>query len=183
MSNPTPIGRGMTAETQGQGSTDFWGYKFALNALYWDSFRVPHDVLPGTPIYFAANWINGGISSPLNRGYVTWEFEYAFAKGHSQAAFDFAHATSPLTNSGTVTATAQMPATAYTHVTTVTSAITVPALTEPGGIIHVRVKRINNATSPLNNATNDVLLLAAGYQYQTTNVSTRQRDPGYCDLA
>ena len=164
------------------GATSFYGYVFIVGDQVWQSFKVPHDVLPGTPIHFVANWAPGAISSPLDAGYVTWEFEYAYALGSNQAAFDFGHATSPLTNSGTVTCTGQLGSVAYQHMSTKTAAVTLPALTEPGGVIHTRVKRIDNATSPLANAAEDIFLLATGFQYKSTNVPTYQKDPAFYTL-
>jgi len=84
------------------GSTDFYAYQFGIGDYVWQTAHIPHDIVPGTPVHFHVHWFPGTVSSPMDLGAVTWEFEYAYAKGFDQQAFDFAHATSPLTNSGTV---------------------------------------------------------------------------------
>ena len=160
-------------------STNFWGFKFSVADYVWLTFHIPHDIVPSSDIHFHMHWFPAAQTSPLDTGYVTWEFEYAYAKGFNQAAFDFAHTTSPEINSGIVYATDQVPASNYQHMVTETAAVTIPDLTEPDGIIHVRVGRVNNQTSPMNNAAVDIFGLTADIHYQTTNLATKQKSPDF----
>ena len=164
------------------GATGFYGYLFIVGDQIWQAYMVPHDIVPGSSVHFVQNWTNNDIASPAGAAYVTWETEYAFAKGYSQAAFDFGQATSPLTNSGTVNATALVGSAVYTHVTSTSAAVALPAMTEPGGMIYTRVRRIDNDTSPLANATEDIFLLATGLQYQSTNLATKQKSSSFYAL-
>jgi len=161
------------------GSTDFYAYQFGVGDYVWQTAHIPHDIVPGTPVHFHVHWFPGTVSSPMDTNAVTWEFEYAYAKGFDQQAFDFAHATSPLTNSGTVYATSASPGTLYQHVVTETAAVIIPDLTEPDGLIHYRVGRINNQTSPVANNAEEIFVLTTDIHYQSTNMATKQKAPNF----
>lgn len=161
------------------GSTSFWAYKFAIADYVWQVFHVPHDIVPGSDIHFHVHWLPATQTSPLDTGFVTWEFEYAYAKGFNQGAFDFAHASSPQVNSGTVYATDQLPSVQYQHMVSETAAVSIPGMTEPDGLIYTRLGRVNNQTSPLNNATQDIFVLTADIHYQSTGVGTKGKAPNF----
>ena len=160
------------------GSTNFYAFAFAVGDFVWQPFHVPHDIVPGTQIHFHTHWIPSSTSTAA----VTWQFDYMYAKGFNQAAFDPAYALSPLVNSGVVTATSAGPGVAYQHMVTETAAVTIPGLTEPDGIIYVRVARINNATSPIANNPNTIFLLTSDIHYQSTNLATKQKSPDFYAL-
>ncbi len=164
------------------GATGFYGYLFIVGDQVWQAHMIPHDIVPSSSVHFVQNWVNNAITSPLDTGYVTWLTEYAFAKGYTQAAFDFEQAISPLTNSGTVYSTALVGTAPYKHVTSVSAAVSIPAMTEPGGMIYTRVRRVDNQTSPLNNTAEDIMLLATGLQYQSTNLATKQKSNDFYAL-
>lgn len=157
------------------GSTNFWAYKFGLGDYVWQPFHVPHDIVPGSAIHFHAHWIPGTAGAGE---YVTWQFDYMYAKGFNQQAFDPALSNSPLVNEGTVTATEAV-GPQYQHMVTETDAVSIPDLTEPDGIIYVRVGRISNTTSPLNEYSGDVFLLTADIHYQSTNMATVGKAPDF----
>lgn len=154
------------------GSTNFYAYKFGLTDIVWMTFHVPHDIVPGSGIHFHMHWFPDGTDTNT----VKWQFEYAFAKGFDQAAFDFAHAESPEVNSGTVTAEAAGPGVQYQHMVTETDAVSVPGLTEPDGLIHVAISRVTNGGT---NNTDGIFGLTADIHYQSTNMATRGKAPNF----
>lgn len=157
------------------GSSDFYAYQFAVADYVWQPFHIPHDIVPGSAFHFHAHWLSDGTSTNA----VTWEFKYAYAKGFNQQPFDVALSNSPLTNSGVVTASEAASGTAHQHMVTETDAVTIPDLTEPDGIIYVRLGRVNNATSPIANNTDGIFLLTADIHYQSTNMATKQKAPNF----
>lgn len=54
----------------------------AMNEV-WITFHVPHDYVPGTPIYIHMHWA----PTTTDTGVARWGVEYTLAKGYSQAAF------------------------------------------------------------------------------------------------
>lgn len=62
-----------------------FGYTFGTTGTdeVWLTFHVPHDYVPGTPIYIHMHWA----PTNTNTGTVRWAVEYSLAKGYSQAAF------------------------------------------------------------------------------------------------
>jgi len=92
--------------------------------------------------------------------------------------FDFGLANSPLTTANTVTAT-QAAGAPYTHMVTETSAVTIPGLTEPDGMIYFRLRRISNTTSPVADQAAGVFLVTSDLHYQSTNMATKQRSPNF----
>jgi hypothetical protein len=57
----------------------------ATSEAYID-FHMPHDYVPGTPIFIHAHWSHD--STTCTGGSCTWGFELMYAKGHNQAAFN-----------------------------------------------------------------------------------------------
>jgi len=161
------------------GSTAFYAYKFVVGDYVWQQFHIPHDIVPGSQIHFHVHWFPGTLSSPVVNNYVTWQFAYAYAKGFNQANYDFAMTESPLTNAGIVYATDRCPTTLYRSMVTETAAVTLPGLTEPDGLIHVRVGRVNNLTSPIANSTESIFVSTTDVHYQSTNLSTVGKAPGF----
>ena len=156
------------------GSTNFYGYKFAVNDEIWMTFHIPHDIVPGSDIHFHMHWFPSG----TNVQPVKWQFEYAYAKGFNQAAFDFELAEGPLTNAGIAPAHSAGPGVQYQHMVTETDAITIPGLTEPDGLIHTTISRITNGGTE---NTDDIFGLTADIHYQSTNLATKQKAPGFYD--
>jgi len=149
------------------GSGSFYAYKFAVGDMIWMSYHIPHDFVPDTPVYFHAHWITDGTSASA----VTWEWTYTYAKGFSQAAFD--------PTGSVITAAQAASGTAYQHMVTETTGQTIEGLSEPDGIIYIRLRRVNNNTSPLANNADGVFLLTADVHYQSTNIATVNKAPGF----
>jgi len=160
------------------GSTAFWAYKFAIGNNVWQSYVIPHDIVPGSSIYFQVRHMSPQ-ASPLDTGYVTFKHDWMYAKGHNQATFDPTHATSPLVNSGVVYSTGAVSTTSYRNMTITSAAVAVTGLTEPGGTLYTQLGRVANQTSPLNSVAIDVLVLGANILYQSTGVPTKQKAHDY----
>lgn len=62
-----------------------YGYTFGTTGTdeVWVNFHLPHDYVPGTPVYIHMHWA----PTNTNTGTVRWACEYTLAKGYSQAAF------------------------------------------------------------------------------------------------
>ena len=146
-------------------------YKFgALNDEITMIYHLPHDYVPGTDIYMHVHWslIIGAITEN-----VTWEFSSIYAKGHNQAAFT----TTPL-----VTSVLQASSTTqYQHMiaeTVISSAggsgtLFDNALFEVDGILVVRVKLSANS------GTTWPYVHTCDLHYQSTNMATKQKAPGF----
>ena len=147
------------------GSTVFYAYAFGVDDIVWMNFHVPHDIVPNGQIFFHAHWFTNGTSTNS----VKWQWDYTYAKGFNQGAFDFASPT-------TVTAEEAASGTAYQHMVTETVGQTVDGLTEPDGIIQVRLSRITNGGSE--NA-DTVFLTTSDIHYQSTNQSTYGKAPNF----
>jgi hypothetical protein len=151
------------------GATAFYGYKFALNDKCWMIFHVPHDILPSSDIHLHAHWLPDG----TNANTVKWQWQYAYAKGFGQEAFDLA---SLADDAGTITAEEAGPGTAYTHMVTETAAITLTDLTEPDGLITTCITRITNGGT---DNTDGIFLLTADVHYQSTGIPTIGKAPNF----
>lgn len=154
------------------GTTGFRAYSFAVNDECWMTFHIPHDIVPGSDIHLHTHWFPDGTDTNP----VKWQYDYAYAKGFNQAAFDFALAESPLTNAGTATSVTAGPGVQYQHMVCESPAITLPGLTEPDGLIHCHIKRITNGATE---NTDGIFLLTADVHYQSTNMATKQKAPGF----
>ena len=152
------------------GSSPFYAYKFAIDDIVWMPFHVPHDIVPTRPIFFHAHWISDGTSTNS----VTWQWTYMYSKGFNQANYTVA---------GTaVTATQAAAGTAYRHMVTETAPVTISGLTEPDGIIYVRLARIANTTSPQLDNTDGIFLLTSDIHYQSTDECTANKAPDFYQL-
>jgi hypothetical protein len=128
------------------------------------TFHIPHDIVPGADIHLHVHWLPSG--TDVNT--VKWEFSYTFAKGFDQEAFDSAGSTISCEEAG--------PGVAYQHMVTETAAITISELTEPDGILHVRVKRVTNGGT--DNA-DTIFMLTSDVHYQSTNIATIGKAPSF----
>lgn len=146
------------------GSSPFYAYSFNVNDFVWFIFHVPHDIVPGFPVFFHTHWITDGTSTAA----VVLEYTYTYAKGFNQANFD---------SVGTVVTASQAAAgTAYRHMVTETAAVNISGLTEPDGIIYVRCRRITNGGT--DNA-DGVFMLTSDVHHQSTNTATLNKAPDF----
>ena len=146
------------------GPSPFFAYRFAVGDMAWFAFHVPHDIVPGADIHLHAHWIADG----TNAAVVRWEWTYTYAKGFNQGNFNA---------TGTVVEAEQAAAgTAYRHMVTETAAIAIPGLTEPDGIIYVRLRRVTNGGT--DNA-DGIFLLTSDVHYQTTDAATIGKAPNF----
>jgi hypothetical protein len=144
-------------------ATSFYAYSFALNDQVWMNFHIPHDYVLGTDIYLHAHWIPDG----TNTNSVKWQFIYAYAHGHNQAAYNLAGTT--------ITAEQTVGGTQYQHYVTETAAITITDM-EPDGIIMVNITRITNGAT---DNTDGIFLLTGDIHYQSTGHGTPKRAPDF----
>ena len=145
------------------GATAFYAYKFAVGDELWINYHVPHDYVPGTDIYIHTHWFPDG----TNTAEVKWQYTYTYAKGHNQAAYDFAGTT--------VTAAEAPPGTQYQHMVTESSAITISGL-EVDGMIKVHIKRIANGGT---DNTDGIFVDTCDVHYQSTGLPTQNRAPDF----
>ena len=147
------------------GGSAFSAFKFDVDDLVWVIFHIPHDIVPGAGIHFHAHWIAGGTSTAA----VKWEWTYTYAKGFNQENLD---------TTGTVlTAEEAAAGSAYRHMVTETEAVAIPGLTEPDGIVYVRLRRVT--ASPAADNADSIFLLTSDIHYQTTDASTIGRAPNF----
>ena len=164
------------------GSSVFYTYAFGVGDYVWQPFHIPHDIAvnrdgSARPIHFHTHWF----PSDTDTGYVTFQFDYMYARGFDQEAYDPAFANSPLTNSGTVLVTQQAPGTAYQSMVAETDGVTISTLTEPDGILYVRMGRVANpAASPTLAAYSGTCFVTTNdIHYQSTNMATKQKAPNF----
>ena len=144
--------------------TAFSAYKFGVGDKVWMSFHIPHDYIEGTELYFHSHWLPDGTDTDS----VKWQFTYAYAKGHDQAAFDLGSPT-------VVSAEQTVGGTQYQHYVTETVAQTIAGC-EPDGIIEVAVERITNGGT---DNSDDIFLLTADIHYESNNHATVNRAPNF----
>jgi hypothetical protein len=172
---PTFGWRDITAEilTRGVGATDpdwaqigsgpFYAYKFALDDVCWMNYHIPHDYLPGSDIYVHVHWIPSG----TNTAVVKWSLAYTFARGHNQANFSAAGDSTNIEQAP--------PGSAYRHMISESTAITIPTL-EVDGLLYVKLARVTNGGT---DNTDDIFVLTADVHYQSTNIGTKNKAPGF----
>jgi len=167
--------RDITGEivTRGVGATDpawtqigsgpFYAYSFAINDVCWIVFHIPHDYKKGTPVFIHTHWLPDGTDTAI----VKWKYDYTYARGHNQQAFD---ATGQSVNSEQAP-----PGVAYQHMVTETASISIPHM-EPDGILYVKMTRLTNGA--VDNA-DEILVLTLDVHYQSTNMATKNRSPDF----
>jgi len=154
------------------GAGPFYDYAFALNDECWFNYHIPHDILPyghadHQGIHFHVHWYQSG----TNVNPVKWQFTYAYALGFNQGAFD---------STGTVITAEQVaPGVVGQHMVAETAAISITDLTEPDGIIKCHIKRIANGAT---DNTDTIYVPTADVHYQSTNIGTIGKAPGFYDL-
>lgn len=143
--------------------SDFYAYRFNLGDEVWMQFHFPHDYILGTDVYIHVHWLPDG----TNANSVKWQFDYTWAKGHNQAAFNM--------TGTTITAEQTVGGTAYQHYVTESDAISNAAF-EPDGILMVRVSRITNGGT---NNTDNIYMLTSDIHYESDNKATLNRAPDF----
>ena len=147
------------------GTTAFSAYAFAVNDVCWINFHVPHDIVPNGLIHFHTHWFTDGTNTAI----VKWQFDYCYARGFNQDAFNVA---SPVT----ITAEQAGPGVAYQHMVTESTGQQIADLDEPDGIIQCKVTRLTNGTV---DNTDNIFLLTADLHYQSTNQGTYNKAPNF----
>ena len=146
------------------GSGPFYAFKFAVGDECWFSFHIPHDIAPHCRIHFHTHWLAGG--TDVNP--VKWQFDYTYARGFNQEAFD--------PTGSTITAEEPGAGVAYQHMVTESEAVYIPTLTEPDGIIKARVARVANGAT---DNTDDIFMLTSDIHYQSTDECTFDKAPNF----
>jgi hypothetical protein len=142
----------------------FYSWNFAVSDEVWIHYHIPHDYVKGTPVYFHAHWLPNG----TNTNSVKWQWEYSYAQGHNQAAFN-------LGSSTTITAEQTVGGTQYQHYITETAAETIADM-EPDGIIMAHVSRITNGGT---DNTDGIFLLLSDIHYKSSGLPTPNRAPNF----
>ena len=161
----TTRGVGATDPTWTQvGSSSFYAYAFAINDVCWINFHVPHDIVPNGLVHFHVHWFPSG----TNAQPVKWQFQYCYARGFNQDAFNVAGTT--------ITAEEAGPGVAYQHMVTETTGQQIANLNEPDGIIQCKITRLTNGATE---NTDTIFLLTADLHYQSTNMATYGKAPNF----
>ena len=142
----------------------FYAYDFAIGDFAWAWFHVPHDIVPSSDIHFHTHYMVNGTNTNTTK----WEYTYTYAKGFAQAAFSTSGTAVNSETAGT--------GTAYTHIISETDAVTISGLTEPDGLIGVRLSRVTNGGTE-NTDTHYVLKM--DIHYQSTNMATLNKAPSF----
>lgn len=145
------------------GSSPFRAYQFSVGDISWFVYHVPHDFVPNSEVFFHTHWISDG----TNTNSVKWEYTYMYAKGFGQEAFAVAGTT--------VTAEEAATGTAYTHMVTETAGAQLN-ITEPDGIIYVRITRVTNGGT---DSSDNIFMLTSDIHYQSTGIATKQKAPNF----
>ena len=174
-SNIIVRGTGPTDPTWDQiGSGPFYAYNFAVNDQAWFAYHIPHDVVPvgdehnlteTIQFFFHSHWLSDGTDTNT----VKWEFVYTHANGFNQQAFDMATGT-------TTTAEEAASGTAYQHMVTESAGQNISTITEPDGILYVRVRRVTNGGTE---NTDNIYLLTSDIHYLSNSLHTRSKSPGF----
>lgn len=142
----------------------FYAYVFTVGDECFIHYHVPHDIVPNSDIHFHVHWMTSGTSTNT----VKFETTYSYAKGFNQAAFD---------TTGTVISVEEAASgTAFQHMVSESTAQTISGLSEPDGIIMVRIARVTNGGTE---NTDTVFVLEADVHYQSTNAATAGRSPDF----
>ena len=158
-------GIGVTDPTWTQiAATGFWDYKFDIGDSCWINFHIPHDYVPGTPVYLHAHFLTDGTEVRS----VKWQFDCVYANGFGQQEFPFATPT-------TTTAAGDPPGVAYTHMIVEDAGTSVSGM-EVDGMLKAKVTRITNGGT---DNTDDVFLLTADIHYQSTGLATKNKAPNF----
>lgn len=146
------------------GSGPLYAFAFSIGDAVWIPFHIPHDIASST-VHFHVHWLPSGTDTRT----VKWQFDYMYAKGFNQEAFDPAGATVTVEQAG--------PGVAYRHMVAETAGETIPTLTEPDGIVYVKLSRVTNGGS---DNTDTIFVLTADLHYQSTGyISTKNKAPNF----
>jgi len=140
-----------------------YAYAFALNDIAWIKYHVPHDYVPGSSFHLHVHWFPSG----TNANIVKWSWDYTYAKGFNQGAFD--------ATGTTITAQEAGPGVALQHMVTETVAIDA-GITEPDGHIMVALTRVANGGT---DNTDTIYVIDADVHYQSTNLATVGKAPSF----
>jgi len=146
------------------GSGPFYAYQFAVNDVCWMEYHVPHDIVPNSIIHFHVHWLADGTDVNI----VKWQWDYAYARGFNQEAFDAA--------GDQITAQEAGAGIAYQHMVTETAGVKLATLNEPDGMIYVKITRLTNGGSE--NA-DGIFVLTADVHYQSTDRATYGKAPNF----
>lgn len=151
-------------------------YAFVAGDAYDAEFHIPHDYVPGTDIYIHIHWSHNGTSISGN---AVFDFYHSYAKGHNQGNFP-AEKNLTITYATTdITTTPQ-----YRHrideVIMSGASATVTLMDrddlEPDGMILMTIKL---TTLPTIGGGGSLFIHTADIHYQSTNMATKQRAPGF----
>jgi hypothetical protein len=140
------------------------------------NYHIPHDYLPGSPIYIHAHWSHK--SSVVTGGSVTIGYELSYSKGHNQGAFS-----SPINVSIASTAST----TQYRHIiaegvasSSGGSMTTLDTdLLEPDGVILSRIYVDSNDLVTSDLSIPKIFIHYSDIHYQSTGLGTKNRSPSF----
>lgn len=143
------------------GSSALYAFNFELNDECWMCYHVPHDYVPGTDVNLHVHWLPDG----TNANSVKWQWDYVYARGYDQQAFNIASPT-------TITVETSSPEAQYQHMISESTNQTISNM-EVDGLIYTRIKRITNGGT---DNTDNIFVLTADLHYQSTGIPTVNRN-------
>ena len=145
------------------GSTGVYAWSFTIGDDQFYVWHLPHDYVPDTDIYFHVHWFG----SQTAGGFARWQFDYMYASGYNTDAYGSAT---------TVYVQEQQSTTAWQHMISETTAVTIAGL-EVDGVIIARVDRI--AAVGETDVSGDVFAPIVDIHYQSTNLATPNKVPNF----
>lgn len=154
------------------------GRQFAENNEAFIEFHIPHDYLPGSQLFIHTHWSHN--SALVTGGSTTWGFEIIYAKGHNQQAFGTPITVSALDNASTIQYQHQIAEVPFT--TNGGSGVSLDvAQIEVDGVIMCRVFLDSNDITVSGGGIPSPFVHFVDVHYQSTNVATKNRAPGFYD--
>ena len=147
--------------------------QFPTNSYETFEFHIPHDYVLGSNIYLHVHWSH--ISTLVTGGTVTWGYEATYSKGHNQASFGTNIIGTLVGNASNIQ---------YQHIITEgqfstlggsASQIKLEDLEIDGLILASVALNLNNMTG----ATPNPFVHYVDLHYQSTNISTKEKSPGF----
>ena len=145
------------------GASVFYAYRFIPNKEVWITYHIPHDYVPGSPVFFHTHWTQDGTCTLT----VAWQYSFTFAKGFDQESFDMAGRTATSVQAG--------PGVAWRHMVSETDPITLTGI-EVDSIVLVHLKRISHAGA---SNSDNIFVMTADIHYQSNNMATKNKAPNF----
>lgn len=151
--------------------------QFDVNDEAFIEFHLPHDYVMGSDIFIHSHWSH--TSATVTGGSVSWTFEISYARGHGQEAFSAPKLITVTQNASGVQFMHMVAETSMTASTETATAFA-NSIMEPDAVLMCRVYlSANNITDSV--AQPAPFLHFVDLHYQSTNVGTKNKAPGFWD--